>query len=120
VNELPFEPSTREGGRQHKAWGEGAAATPGKRQIECASPRSGRQTLIDRPSSAARLRGLGVFSRLFPGFRATALHPGLYAVARVRGLRTQAQVSSKRLGNDEALEQTASFVAWRHGKEVAA
>ena len=37
----------REGGRQHKAWGEGAAGTPGKRQMERASPRSGRQTLAD-------------------------------------------------------------------------
>ena len=38
----------REGGRQHKVWGEGVAGTPGQRQRELSSPRRGRQTLVDR------------------------------------------------------------------------
>jgi hypothetical protein len=32
--------------------------------------------------------GLSFWGLQFPGFRASALHPGLYAAARVRGLGT--------------------------------
>lgn len=81
--------------RQHKAWGVGVAETPGKHQIGSLSPRSGRQTLAYRlPLSVARIRGLNGFSRVSLGVpRSLALHPGLYAATRIRGLKTQSPIS---------------------------
>ncbi len=62
----------------------------------------GRQTLIGWwQRAAARLRGLSGFLLTFPGFRANALHPGLYAATRLRGLKTQSHVASESLSNDK-------------------
>jgi len=55
-----------------------------KRQCKFLSPQSGRQVIA--LSTVARWRGLGVFSLSLLGFRASALHPRLYAATRVRGL----------------------------------
>ena len=68
------------------------------------SPRSGRQTFACAPRSVARVRGLGAQSPMFPGLRAPALHPGLYAAARLRGLKSGSHVSCKDLGNDKGLK----------------
>ena len=37
------------------------------------------------------------------GFRAAALHPRLYSVARIRGLGFDTRISSINLGNDQVL-----------------
>jgi outer membrane protein, multidrug efflux system len=82
--------SAREAGGSIKPGVEAQPEPQVARPVEFSSPRSGRQTLMGWPHSAARLRGLGWFSPMFPGFRANALHPGLYAAARVRGLKKTA------------------------------
>src|SRR5262249_2430699 len=60
---------SRRSRRQNKAWGKGEAGTSGQKDLYSSSPRSGRQTLISSARSAARIRGLGGFSPMFPGLR---------------------------------------------------
>ena len=87
--------------RQHKAWGEASAAseTPGPRQINETSPRSGRQPLKRilkcweqfwrglSPAPRARL----IVPDMILGFRPdeSGLHPRLYASARSAGFMHQ-------------------------------
>lgn len=56
------------------------------RAADFSSPRSGRQPQEVTRITVARWRGLGVLTLSLLGFRASALHPRLYAATRVRGL----------------------------------
>src|SRR5262249_30947137 len=98
---IVFPSPSRRSRRQNIAWGKGEAGPPGLADLYSSSPRSGRQTLIIQARSAARIRGLVGLAPIFPGLRATALHPGLYADARIRGLKTELRVSCRNLGNDK-------------------
>jgi len=96
THSLMFTRSARSA-RQHKAWGEASAAseTPGPRQINETSPRSGRQPLKRilkcweqfwhglSPAPRARL----IVPDMILGFRPdeSGLHPRLYASARSAG-----------------------------------
>src|SRR6185436_16737969 len=96
THSLTFTRSARSA-RQHKAWGEASAAseTPGPRQINETSPRSGRQPLTRivkcweqfwhglSPAPRARL----IVPDMILGFRPdeSGLHPRLYAGARSAG-----------------------------------
>jgi stage II sporulation protein D len=86
----------RERGRQSKAWGR-ARRNPRYDQILLRQPANAgggdRLNLNDDemannerlpPASAGLMRAYDIFL----GFRADALHPGLYSAARIRGLRT--------------------------------
>ena len=99
VKRKQLQSPSRRSRRQNKAWGKGKAGTPGQADLYSSSPRSGRQTLIIQARSAARIRGLVGLAPILPGLRATALHPGLYADARIRGLKTEPHVSCRNLGN---------------------
>ena len=71
------------------------SGTPGICRKRAPSPRSGRQLLVIRHFIIAGLMAVARFAdwrnklRSYLGFRAVALHPRLYAAARIRGLRTR-------------------------------
>ncbi len=51
--------------------------------------------------AVARFAGLMLNRPSYLGFRAVALHPRLYSVARIRGLGFDTRISCKGLGNDK-------------------
>src|SRR5262245_46672713 len=65
--------------RQHKAWGGGAAGTPGKAANERKAHEVGDSQRLCRP-----FHGLGRLRDLLPRV-SLSLHPGLYAATRFAG-----------------------------------
>jgi hypothetical protein len=94
--------------RQNRAWG-GARqrGTPGILCKHTSSLRSGRQLFVIRyfiiveigPMAVARFAGWCDKSLSYLGFRTAALHPRLYAAARIRGLRTRQNVGNDNMGS---------------------
>ncbi len=64
----------------------------------------GRHSFIGCHSLSPALAGSTYFRQCSQGSALTALHPGLYAATRIRGLKIKPHVSCKSPGNDQGVE----------------
>ncbi len=90
----------REGGRQHKAWGE-ARREPQeivKGNFQAREVGDRHWQIVDHILSPA-YAGLVIYRKCSQGSARNVLHPGLYSVARLRGLKNQIARSVQRFGD---------------------